>query len=63
MIREALKFAMKRATTEYEHSEFRLNEKRYIETLELITNQIPETSKILENWLHPRGIYFSIIAT
>ena len=48
MISEALESAKQLAITEYERAEFKLNERRYIETLEFLVNEIPEKSKVLE---------------
>lgn len=48
MIREAVEFANELSLTEYEQAEFRLNEKRYLETLEFLVKEIPEKSKVLE---------------
>jgi 2-polyprenyl-3-methyl-5-hydroxy-6-metoxy-1,4-benzoquinol methylase len=48
MIDEALKYAQKIATTDYERAEFKLNERRYRETLEFLVNEVPTESKVLE---------------
>jgi 2-polyprenyl-3-methyl-5-hydroxy-6-metoxy-1,4-benzoquinol methylase len=56
MVQDAIDFARSKVSSDYERAEFKLNERRYIETLTFLVKEVSVPSQVLEIGCSP-GVF------